>query len=97
MPLKTVTTGEIGFERASDGCSFPFILPVALLDSRGSLQEAGVHTAAHLGALGSDGDAEDVPSAGVQQVGMNLCLGTILDLHTSSLTRYGFVISIDVY
>lgn len=58
-----------------------FMVTVALLDSRGSLWEAGVHTAAHPGALGSAGDAEEVPSAGVRPVGLNLHFGTVLDLH----------------
>ncbi len=45
------------------------LLPTAtLLDSRGSLSEAGVCSTAHPGALGSAEDAEEVPPAGVWTV-----------------------------
>lgn len=44
------------------------LLTVTLLDSRGSLWEAGVCSTAHPGALRSAGDAEEIPPAGVRTV-----------------------------
>lgn len=47
---------------------FTFLLTVTPLDSRGSLSEAGVCSSSHPGALGSAGDAEEIPPAGVWTV-----------------------------
>lgn len=45
-----------------------FLLTVTLLDSRGSLSEAGVRSTAHPGALRSAGHAEEILPAGVWTV-----------------------------
>lgn len=48
-----------------------FLLTAALLESRGSLSEAGISSTTRPGALCSDGDAEEVPPAGVRAVKLN--------------------------
>lgn len=48
-----------------------FLLTAALLDSGGSLWETGIGPTTRPGALGPDGDAEEVPPAGVQAVELN--------------------------
>lgn len=48
-----------------------FLPTAALLDSRGSLSDAGVSSTTRTGALCSDGDAEEVLSAGVWAVKLN--------------------------
>lgn len=48
-----------------------FLLTAALLDSRGSLSDAGVSSTTRTGALCSDGDAEEVLPAGVWTVKLN--------------------------
>lgn len=48
-----------------------FLPTAALLDSRGSLSDAGVGSTTRTGALCSDGDAEEVLPAGVWAVKLN--------------------------
>lgn len=48
-----------------------FLPTAALLDSRGSLSDAGVSSTTRTGTLCSDGDAEEVLSAGVWAVKLN--------------------------
>lgn len=48
-----------------------FLPTAALLDSRGSLSEAGISSTTRLGALCSNGDAEEVPPAGLRAVKLN--------------------------
>lgn len=52
-----------------------FLHTAALLDSRGSLSEAGISSTTRPGALCSDGDAEEVPPSGVQTVKLNRLKG----------------------